>query len=92
MRSALSSTLLDTTGTVLVKPGLGRVNTVCILTTGAGTVTLHDSATTGGAATTNRIAVLQAPAAGAAPVRLDFQFVKGLVVVAGAERCSIDFD
>lgn len=87
--SRLGSTALAVTGSVLIKPGLGQLMAYAVLTTGGGTIALHDAATVGGVSSATQIAAIVANAAGAVPVNFGFQFSQGLVVVAGAEKISL---
>lgn len=84
---------MNQTGTVQVALGSGEVGTVCVLTASA-SITLHDIDSTGAVANANQIAFLTTPAAGGLQdfnVYLGVTYTRGLVLVAGAARVSLDY-
>lgn len=66
----------------LVKAGSGYVGEYCSTGSGTGSVSIYDSATTGGAASSNLIYTVASTTAGACTV-LELPYNNGLVVVTG---------
>ena len=79
---------LNVTGSVVVKPGNGRVGCVVVNTAGAA-ATLNDSATVGGAAAGNLIFAIP-NTVGVYP--LDFPFYNGLTLIGGAGVFALTYD
>ena len=74
------SSRLNLTTSTLVKAGHGRIARVSVLVAGSGAGSVNDSATTGGAATANEIAVIPATVG---VYQIDFPYTNVLVVVPG---------
>lgn len=88
--SALFKTV-NVTGTVLIKAGKGRVKRVNVITLVAAAIDIHDSATTGGVAASNKVYSFPASAPVGSSIELDFPLDNGLVIVAGAGVVSVSY-
>jgi len=74
------SSRLNITSQTLVKAGKGRIACVSVLVAGSGVGGVNDSATTGGAALANEMAVIPTTVG---VYQIDFPFTNGLVVTPG---------
>lgn len=75
------------TGTVLIKPGSGRIVKLSIITAAA--IAIHDVATVGAVAAGNQIAAVPIAQVGVLDINLPFQL--GLVIVAGAGVVAVSY-
>jgi hypothetical protein len=73
----------------LVKAGIGYVGEYCSTGSGTGTVTIYDSATTGGAGASNEIYTSPATTTAGACVVLELPYQNGLVVVTGGSTTIV---